>query len=218
MLQFDGQFCDLSAEEFADAGLAEELGFDELTPTVREHIDSTAGWLEKVRVLPTCCTAADLTRGFTMQCRYFWCANHRPCCNWSTIEQIQHRRGPDAWNNLMDDSIVPIESWNNQVVAAMPVVDLNQQPPCICPHLRATAGDRSGRFNHTQRWPRPRRWPLGLPQQRPRRRPRRRTSGGRGGARGASGDSFCPGRGVVNKENRAPANAGESAPAAAVSA
>ena len=110
MLQFDGQFCDLSAEEFADAGLAEELGFDELTPTVREHIDSTAGWLEKVRVLPTCCTAADLTRGFTMQCRYFWCAKHRPCCNWSTIEQIQHRRSPDAWNNSMDDSIVPIES------------------------------------------------------------------------------------------------------------
>ena len=117
--QFDGQLCELSCEQFADAGFVEELSFDELPATVREHLDATAVRLEKVRA-----AAADLTRGFTTQCRFFWCANHRPGCDWRTIEQIQHRRGADAWNGAMDDSVVPIESWNDQIAAAM--LDLNQ--------------------------------------------------------------------------------------------
>ena len=227
VLQFDGQLCELSCEQFADAGFVEELSFDELPATVREHLDATAVRLEKVRA-----AAADLTRGFTTQCRFFWCANHRPGCDWRTIEQIQHRRGADAWNGAMDDSVVPIESWNDQIAAAM--LDLNQHAPCnkdgkavgsICPFLRAAAADRGGRFGRDQNG---RGGGNGGGRQGGRRgrgggggRQGGRNygrGGGRGGARGAGGDRPGSNRGAPNKENRAPANAGDGAPAAAAPA
>ena len=153
-LQFDGQLCELSAEEFSHAGFAEELSFDDLPVTIREHLDTTAGRLEKVQA-----AAADLARGFTTQCRYFWCKNDRPGCKWSMIEQIQHRRGADAGNNSMDDSIVPIGWWNDQVVSGhsygqpcsvAPLQQGRQSDQQHLPQLRAAATDRSGRFCRIQ--------------------------------------------------------------------
>ena len=56
MLQFDGQLCELSAEEFAfarfGAWFAKELSFDKLAAAVRDHLDSTAVRLEKVLARP----------------------------------------------------------------------------------------------------------------------------------------------------------------------
>ena len=75
------------------------------------------------------------------------------------IEQIQQRRGADAWNKSMDDGRFNrpdqvVEQFDDQVVQAM--AKLNQQPPCnkdskaigsICPHLRAAVAYRNGRFD-----------------------------------------------------------------------
>ena len=81
VLEFDGQLCELSAEEFTVAGFTEELSFDELPAAVQEHLDSTAVRLEKVLA-----AAAD-----TIECSFFWRVIHRPGCNWSTIGQIQQQ-------------------------------------------------------------------------------------------------------------------------------
>ena len=47
VLQFDGQLCELSAEEFTNAWFAEELNFYELPATVREHLYSTTVLFKK---------------------------------------------------------------------------------------------------------------------------------------------------------------------------
>ena len=78
VLQFDGQLCEFSAEEFTFAGFAEELSLEEIPAAVQEHLDSTAVRLQKVLA-----AAADLT--------LFWCVNHRSGSNWSTSEQIQQQ-------------------------------------------------------------------------------------------------------------------------------
>ena len=52
MLQFDGQLCQLFAEEFAVARFAKELSFDKLAAAVQDRLASTAVRLEKVLARP----------------------------------------------------------------------------------------------------------------------------------------------------------------------
>ena len=63
-LRFDGQLCERSAEEFADAGFAEELSFDGLPAMVREHLDSTAVRFEKVPAAAADLNTASRSGGF----------------------------------------------------------------------------------------------------------------------------------------------------------
>ena len=118
VLQFDGQ---LSYEEFADAGFAEELSLNELPPTVRDHLDAAVVGSRKYALLQR--TSREVSRRRASLAGAPPCANHRPGCDWCTSSKSSTARARIR-GTAMDNFIVPIESWNDQVTAAM--LDLNQ--------------------------------------------------------------------------------------------